>query len=82
MSDSFRILSVEEQKAIAALKRLAKRWPKTLWLASMSGTLSVMALGPTGEREYHPVTPDGCGGGLNAAYRIDIIDIPNDGGDW
>jgi len=82
MDDSVRSLSVEEQRAIAALKRLAKRWPQTLWLASMSGTLSVMVLGPTGEREYHPVTPEGCGGGLNVAYRIDTIDIPNDGGDW
>lgn len=32
------VLSVEEKKAIAALKRLEKIWPKTLWLYSASGT--------------------------------------------
>ena len=31
-----------EIAAIRTLRRLAKRWPNTLWLASMSGTLSVM----------------------------------------
>ena len=82
MDAATRILSPEEARAIATLKRLARRWPKRLWIASMNGQLNVMALGPTGEREYHPVTTDGCGGGLNAAYRIDTIDIPNDGGDW
>ncbi len=75
-------VTVEEKRAIATLKRLAKRWPKTLWLASMNSSLHVMATGPTGEREYHPVTTDGSGGGLNAAYSLTTVDIPNDGGDW
>lgn len=36
------IVSVEEQKAIIALKRLAKKWPNTLSLFSWSGSLCVM----------------------------------------
>ena len=29
-------LSLEEKRAIATLKRLAKNWPKTLWLMQQS----------------------------------------------
>lgn len=35
-------LTTEEKRAIASLKRLAKKWPITLWLYSGSGDLSVM----------------------------------------
>ena len=35
-------LTVEEQKAIASLQRLAKKWPKSLQLFSWSGSLKVM----------------------------------------
>lgn len=34
-------LSVDEQNAIAALKRLAKKWPASLGVLSWSGTLVV-----------------------------------------
>jgi len=65
-----------EAKAIAALKRLAKRWPKTLWLFSASGTLCVMRCGEYGEHVHTN------GGGIDQNYIVDDIDIPNDGGDW
>jgi hypothetical protein len=35
-------LTMEEQKAIASLHRLAKKWPKSLQLFSWSGSLTVM----------------------------------------
>ena len=35
-------LTLEEQKAIAALQRLAKKWPKSLQLFSWSGSLTIM----------------------------------------
>ncbi len=72
-----RALTDEERKAIAALKRLAARWPDSLTLFSWSGSLVVFktdewqdfgALGPT----------DGNAGD----YIVDSIHgIPNDGGD-
>ena len=34
-------LTVEEQKAIASLKRLAKKWPDSLLLFSFNGSLTV-----------------------------------------
>ena len=74
-----RTLTQEEKRVIAALQRLAKRWPSSLWLASMSGTLHVMATSPDGERMYHP---DREGGGLDYSYSVGTVDIPNDGGDW
>lgn len=66
-------------QAVAALKRLAKRWPKTLWLFSASGTLCVMEktsdgqVAMTEESNSSFVDPDFC---------IAEIDIENDGGDW
>lgn len=35
-------LTHEERLAIAALKRLAKRWPQSLWLFSAGSSLHVM----------------------------------------
>ena len=73
-------LTKEEKSAIAALKRLAKRWPDTLWLFSASA-LCVMRCGPNGEH----VT----GGSNPSAEAIDpdyivttISGIDHDGGDW
>lgn len=66
----------EEAKAIAALKRLAKTWPDTLWLFSASGTLCVMRNGDDGNPVY--INRGGC----DPAYVVDKVDIQNDGGDW
>jgi len=68
--------SPEEMRAINALRRLAKRWPKTLWLFSASGALCVMRRNEEGDRARVE------GGGMDPAYVIATIDIPNDGGDW
>ena len=64
-----------EDQAVAALKKLAKRWPKTLWLWSASGSLHVMRL-QDGTRAMNDV------GGVDDHYRLASIEIPNDGGDW
>lgn len=61
-----RALTDREAKAIAALQRLAKHWPKTLKLFSWSGTLMVMDAD----------LPTGAGAELATIYGI-----PNDGGD-
>lgn len=68
--------TAQETKAIAGLKTLAKRWPKSLWLFSASGTLCVMQRGPDGERAHTSA------GGVDEAYVLATINIPNDGGDW
>lgn len=66
----------DERRAIAALHRLAKRWPDTLWLFSASGTLCVMRLGEDGDKLR---TADG---GMDPSAVLTSINIPNDGGDW
>lgn len=68
--------TAREAKAIAELKALAKRWPSSLWLFSASGTLCVMRAAPDGSHHERP------GGGIDPAYELDTIKIPNDGGDW
>lgn len=68
-------LTREERLAIATLHRLAKRWPKSLWLYSASGTLNVMRLDEDGREAM-------CGEGVDSAYVVDEIDIHNEGGDW
>lgn len=78
-------LTDEERRAIASLRRLAKRWPKSLWLFSASGTLHVMRKSPDGGR---PELPDksyssSLGGTVtDVRFSITTIDIDNDGGDW
>jgi hypothetical protein len=69
-------LTKEEKKAIAALHRLAKKWPSTLWLYSAAGTLNVMRYGEDGK------TVETESGGFDQEQIVDHIDIPNDGGDW
>jgi hypothetical protein len=70
-------LTDDETKAIAALQRLSRWWPKTLWLYSASGSLNVMRCNSAGK---HAVL-DPCGG-VDPAFSVGVIDIPNDGGDW
>ena len=67
----------QEQKVISSLVRIAKKWPKTLWLFSASGTLCVMRCGENGEQV------ETLGGGMDSDYVLGTIPgIPNDGGDW
>jgi len=70
------ILTPEEKKAIAALKRVAKRWPESLWLFSASGTLHVMKKNEQGERVM--LSSDG----VDPDFAITSAYIENDGGDW
>lgn len=58
-----------ELKAVAALERLAKAWPKSLTLFSWSGSLIVMRTEDRGSANY------------NTIQYIPISGIPNDGGD-
>lgn len=60
------IIDEEEERAIAALGRLAKRWPKSLKLFSWSGTLVILK--PGEGRTFHEAT-------------VGSVNIPNDGGD-
>lgn len=70
-------LTKEEKNAIASLKRLAKRWPDSLWLFAGSGHLCVMRTDENGVA-VHTVK----GGGYDPDYLITTVDIPNEGGDW
>ena len=70
-------LTKRETDVIKDLKKLAKKWPKSLWLFSASGTLCVMKSGENGEQ----VTASS--GEMDQDYIVDtILGIPNDGGDW
>ena len=68
-------LTPEEESAVRILERLAKRWPSRLWLFSASGSLHVMLTGEDGEHVHVP------GGGVDPAYIVTTIRIPNDGGE-
>jgi len=68
-------LTEEEEKAIASFKRLAKKWPKSLWLYAASGTMCVMK-----KDEEDRQAMDG--EEVDAGYNVTHIDIECDGGDW
>lgn len=62
-------LTPVEKRAIATLKKLAKAWPKTLVLFSLSGTLVVMDYDDFQQRSS------------SAEWLASIQGIVNDGGD-
>lgn len=64
-----------EIQAIAALRRLESRWPKSLWLWAASGSLHVMKCEPDGSRKTTAT------GGYADTAKISLS-IPCDGGDW
>lgn len=68
-----RDLTDQERKAIASLQRLGKRWPRTLRLASLDGSLVVQDL-------RHPGVHSLDAAEREAAVVADIHGIPNDGG--
>lgn len=74
-------ITKEEQKAINSFKRLSKNWPKSLWLFSASGTLTVMKK-KDGKRVMTTDSGNAVGGGVDPDYIVDTIKIENDGGDW
>jgi hypothetical protein len=69
-------LTVDEAKAIRDLRRLARRWPRSLTLASMGGSLVVFH---TGDDRWGASLP---GERAEAILAENFIGIPNDGGDW
>lgn len=69
--------TTEEARAIASLQRLSRRWPDSLYLASMAGCLHVMRKGEDGG---HAMQPDGYS--LAPSYSLATIPIDSTGGDW
>jgi uncharacterized metal-binding protein len=70
-------LTKKEELAIKRLQKLAKTWPKTLWLFSCSGSLEVHKLNKDNE-----VAIDN-NGSPDPNYCVEtIIGIKNDGGDY
>ena len=71
-------LTDEERRAIASLKRVAKKWPATLWL--FCGGQSGIAVMRTHEDGGHAHLSTS---GVDPAYIVDEIQgIDSDGGDW
>ncbi len=68
-------LTTQERAAIAALKRLCEKWPMTLTLASMDGSLYVI-------RHDHPDWIDQTDDRQDAIVAEDFKHIPNTGGGW
>lgn len=69
-------LNRKERNAINSLKRLARRWPDSLWLFSASGTLHIMRTDELG-RQVHLAND-----GVDPKYCVETVNIENDGGDW
>lgn len=70
-------LTADEKRAIAALKRAAKIWPKSLWVFAGDGvSITILKCGEDGERVFATT------GGIDASRVVDRVYIPNDGGDW
>ncbi len=66
-------LTPEESKAIAALQRIASRWPRSLMLASMDGDLVVIR---NDDARMQGADID------QEAIVAEIRGIPNTGGGW
>jgi len=64
----------DEIKAVAALRRVAKRWPRSLTLLSMAGSLCVVYTDEASLDREGDRSPD------MVMWYVD--GIPNDGGDW
>lgn len=68
-------LTIAERLAIASFKRLAKRWPKSLWLFAGSGGVHILRAAEDGSHVH-------VGEGIDQDFVVDHVDIPADGGDW
>lgn len=70
-------LSPEEEKAIRSLRRLAKTWPKTLWIfCNGMSDISVLKVGDDGQRVMT------ASGSIDQGRIVGDARIPNEGGDW
>jgi len=69
-------LTNAEYAAVRDLRRLALRWPESLWVFVANGTFNVMKTGPTGGSMMT------ASGGFDPEYVVATIEIPADGGDW
>ena len=70
-----RELTPDERKSIRALHDVGANWPRTLYLASMGGSLVVVS---TDDRDFQ----DGEGPIRSEGILAHINGIPNTGGDW
>lgn len=68
-------LTLAEVRAIQGLARLSKRWPRTLKLVSMGGSLHAVH---TDDNRFHSSSSLERG----EAVLYTFSGIPNDGGDW
>ncbi len=75
-------LTKEEKCAIAALKRIEKYWPKTLWVFCTGMSMNIMRCKEDGDHATCPDVGSFRGGGMDPDYVVDTVNIPNDGGDW
>ena len=70
-------LTEREEKAIKSLKRLAKKWPPTLWVFAGNGGLHILRTGKNGEVVLTE------SGAVNADYGVGSVEgIYADGGDY
>lgn len=74
-ADDVNAVTPEEESAIKSLKRLARKWPKTLRLVSMGGQLHVVHTNDERMQSEDSIE-------RGEAVIEDIHGIPNDGGDW
>lgn len=68
----------EESRFIAALMRVARKCPQSVWLFAADGNLHVMRK----KNGRHAVCDDTAGAGMDQNYIIATINIDADGGDW
>jgi len=73
--DELGMVTDAERKAIQAIKHLGRRWPQTIALLSMNGSLYVVHTDD--KRLDGDSTAD-----RGKAVLAQIHGIPNDGGDW
>ena len=69
-------LTDKERNAVVLVRKLALKWPKSLWLFSASGSLWIMKKNEDGEKAMLS------NGGVDPDYQIALVTIENDGGDW
>jgi hypothetical protein len=76
-------LTPEEASAIRALDRLANRWPESLMIASMAGTLCVLRCNEDGSTPMSGTNPSADSFGLDREAVVYTTNaIHNTGGDW